>query len=432
MSTGSPSRREFLRDAGVLSLASAWPVHAAGSDVIRVGLVGCGGRGTEAAQQALTADPGARLVAMGDILLSRVQEKREQLRARKPGQVQVDDEHCFAGFDAYRHVIEASDVVLIANAAKFHPLHAYAALQAGRHVFVEKPHAIDPAGIHTVRAMAAMAKEKRLSLVSGLQSRFYRGYQETVARIHDGAIGDIVAIQETWLREPYGLYPRQPGLSEIESQASNQYHFHWLCGDDVPQTLIHNLDRASWAMRDAEPLGCYAMGGRSSLKGEIYGDVFDHNAVVYEFPNNIRLYAFCRTIPNCYNENSSLILGTKGRANITQTWIEGENKWQYTGGRMYADPSINPYQVEHNTLFQSIRGGTPFNSGEYMARSTLIGILGQLSSYTGKAVTWAEASASGFYYPPRPEEVNKETPPPVAPNADGNYPTLVPGVTRLL
>lgn len=420
-------RRNF-----VLSLAAAMPVHAAGSDRIRVGLVGCGGRGAEAALQALNADDGAQLVAMADVVMERVKEKRASLKGRKPAQVEVPDSQCFAGFDGYKHVIAASDVVVIANAAKFHPLHAYEALRAGKHVFVEKPHAIDPAGIQMVKAAAALAREKKLSLVSGLQSRFFQGYRETVARIHDGAIGDIVAVQETWLRAPYVLYPRKPGMTEVEYQGSNQYHFHWLSGDDITQTLIHNLDRASWAMRDAEPVRCYAMGGRSTLKGEIYGNVFDHHAVVYEFPKNVRLYAFCRTIDNCYNENSSLLMGTKGRANITAGWIEGETNWKYTGPRMYDRPDTNPYQIEHNELFRSIRRGTPFNSGDYMARSTMIGIIGQLSAYTGKEVKWDEAMKSSFFYPPKPEDVRGDMEPPVKPGADGSYPTFVPGVTTLL
>jgi predicted dehydrogenase len=425
-------RRDFLKGASVLAAAAASPVHAQGSGAIKVGVIGCGGRGTEAALQALTADDGARLVAMADIVRERMLEKRDQLKAKKPDQVQVNDDHCFTGFEAYKHVIEASDVVLIANAAKFHPLHALAALQAGKHVFVEKPHAIDPAGIQTVKQAAALAREKKLSLVSGLQSRFHPGYRETVQRIHDGAIGDIIAIQETWLRPPYVLNKRLPGQTEVEYQASNQYHFHWLSGDDVPQTLIHNLDRASWAMRDAAPERCYGMGGRSTLKGEVYGDVFDHHAVVYEFPKNIRLYAYCRTIDDCYNENSSLLMGTKGRANIRDTWIDGETKWKYSGPKQFSSTDANPYQIEHNVLFRSIRRGEPYNSGDYMVRSTLIGIMGQLSCYTGKAVAWNQAWESGFYYAPKPEDVRADMEPPVKPGPGGVYPTFIPGETKLL
>ncbi|MCL5745642.1 MAG: Gfo/Idh/MocA family oxidoreductase [Acidobacteria bacterium] len=423
------SRRDFLKTS--VALPAAMSAYAAGSDIIRVGMIGCGGRCTEAATQAMNADKGVRLVAMADIRMDRLQEKRTQLKAKYSGQVAVDDDHCFAGFDAYKHVIESADVILVANAAKFHPLHLMAGIQAGKHVFVEKPHAIDPAGIKMVQAACELAKQKRLCVLSGLQSRYYAGYAETIQRVHDGAIGDILAIQETWLRAPYVLYPRVPGLTEAEYQASNQYHFHWLSGDDMTQTLVHNFDRARWSMREQNPVKCWAMGGRSTLHGEIYGSVFDHNGAVFEFANGVRLYAFCRTIPGCYEENSSVLLGTKGRAFVTDTRIEGETNWRYDR-RMYSGAGSNPYQVEHNELFKAIRSGNPINSGHYMTGSTLMGIIGQLSSYTGKAVTWEQASKSGFYYPPRPEECTKDMQPPVVLNADGIYPVFTPGVTKLL
>ena len=426
------SRRTFLKSSAAAALASAPAVHAAGSDTIRIGMIGCGGRCTEAAGQAMTADRGVKLVAMADVLMERVREKRTVLQAKFPEQVAVDDGHCFAGFDAYKQVIASADVVLIANAAKFHPLHMMEAVRAGRHVFVEKPHAIDPAGIQMVRAACELAKQKGLSVLSGLQSRFSPVYRETVARVHDGAIGDIVAIQETWLRAPYVLYPRRPGLTEVEYQGSNQYHFHWLSGDDVPQTLVHNLDRAGWVMRGVAPARCYGMGGRSTLHGEIYGSVFDHHAVVYEFPGGVRLYAFCRTIDNCYDENSSMIMGTKGRCFLTQGRIEGENKWQYAGPKTYASAQSNPYQIEHVELFKAIRSGKPINSADYMARSTLMGIMGQFSCYTGKEVTWDQISTSSFFHPPRPEDVRADMEPPVKPGPDGTYPVLMPGVTKLL
>ncbi len=418
-------RRDFLK-------TSALGVFAAGSDTIRVGMIGAGGRCTEAATQAMNADKGVRLVAMADIRLDRLQEKRALLKLKYPAQVAVDDNHLFPGFDGYKHVIESSDVVLIANAAKFHPMHAMAALQAGKHVFVEKPHAIDPAGIKMVRAAAELAKQKNLCLLSGLQSRFHPGYRETIQRVHDGAIGEIIAIQETWLRAPYVLYPRVPGLTEVEYQASNQYHFYWLSGDDTPQTLVHNFDRARWAMKDQNPVRCYGMGGRSTLKGEIYGSVFDHHAVVYEFAGGVRMYAFCRTIPNCYEENSSVLLGTKGRASVTGTRIEAETNWRYAGPRTYSAPGANPYQIEHDELFKAIRSGKPINSGSYMADSTMVGIMGQLSCYTGKAVTWEQLRASDFYYAPKPEDVRADMEPPVKPDADGIYPVFTPGVTTLL
>ncbi len=435
--TTVPSRRDFLRASSAALPAAAgglgmMPGARAATDVIRVGVIGCGSRGPDAAINAMNADDGVRLVAMGDLVLDRVLEKRKVLAARLPHQVSVDNEHCFGGFDAYKRVIASADVVIIANAAKFHPLHMQAAIEAGKHVFVEKPHAIDPAGIQTVRAACEMARRKNLSVVSGLQSRYHPGYRETMARLREGAIGDIVAIEENFLRAPYGLYARQPGLTEVEYQGSNQYHFHWLSGDDVPQSLVHNLDRASWALNEQAPLKCHGMGGRSTLRGEIYGNVFDHHAVVYEFAGGVRLYAFCRTIPDCYNENSSILLGTKGRCNLTAMRIEGETNWTYTGPRAPANPSANPYLIEHVELFRAIRSGKPVNNCDYMTRSTLIAIMGQISCYTGKEVTWEQISASNFYYAPRPEDVRADMEPPVRPDAEGNYPTFVPGVTKML
>jgi len=295
-------------------------------------------------------------------------------------------------------------------------------------VFVEKPHAIDRVGVQQIEAACELAKRKGLSIVSGLQSRYHLGYRETMQRVHEGAIGDIVAIQETWLRGPYGLYARRPGMREVEYQASNQYHFHWLSGDDVPQTLIHNLDRSSWALGNAAPLRCWAMGGRSTLHGEIYGDTFDHNAIVYEFPKGVRVYAFCRTIDKCYEENSSLILGTKGRCDLLRLRITGETNWQSKEDTSKRDA----YDLEHMALFDGIRAAKPVNNGDYMARSTQIGVIGQVSSYTGQQVLWDEFEKSGFFYPPLPENVNRDMEPPVQPGPDGIYPVFVPGVTQLL
>lgn len=425
------TRRVFLQAAA--GLAPVVGAYAAASDIIRIGMIGCGGRCTEAAGQAMTADKGVRLVAMGDVLLERVHEKRKLLAGKFPAQVAVDDDHCFSGFDCYKRVIESVDVVLIANAAKFHPMQMMAAIEAGKHVFVEKPHAIDPAGIQVVRAACELARRKNLSVLSGLQSRYTPMYRETIQRIHDGAIGDVVAIEENFLRAPYVLYPRKPGQTEVEYQGSNQYHFHWLSGDDVPQSLVHNLDRASWVLREQPPAKCHGMGGRSTLHAEIYGNVFDHHAVVYEYGSGVRLYALCRTIPNCYNETSSIVVGTKGRAFLLQGRIEGETRWQYTGPRMYSSPDANPYQIEHNEFFKAIRTGQPIDSADYMARSTLIAIMGQLSCYTGKEVSWDQVTQSGFALGPRPEDVHKDMEPPVRPGPDGVYPVAAtPGVTRLL
>jgi len=426
------TRRDFLRSTALAGSAAVLggldisrSAHAASSDIIRVGVIGCGGRNTSAAGQALRADKGARLVAMCDIFMDRVKSVRESLKGRRGDQVVVDDDHCFAGFDSYMQVIESSDVVLIANAAKFHPLHAMAAIQAGKHLFVEKPHGIDPAGVRLMQRAADLAKEKRLCIVSGLQSRYHEGYAETVKRIHDGAIGDVVAIQEQWLRAPYGLGPRKPEYSELQWQCSVQYRFRWLSGDDVPQTLVHNLDRSSWVMKNQAPVKCYGLGGRSTMIAAEYGDVFDHHSVVYEFENGVPIYAYCRTTPNCYDNNSSLILGTKGKASLLNCRIWGETNWRWEG-------QCNPYQIEHNVLFEAIRSGNPVNNGAYMARSTMIGVMGQISCYTGKTVTWEKVNQSDFYYPPKPEECRDDMEPPTKPGPDGAYPVPVPGITEML
>jgi len=431
-SNKSLNRRQFLRTSAVAASAAAVATldlsrtaHAAGNDLIKVGMIGCGGRNAGAAAQALTADPGAKLVAMCDIFRDRIEAKRQEIKASRGAQVAVDDNHCFTGFDGYKHVIEAADVVLIANAAKFHPFHAMAAIQAGKHVFVEKPHGIDPAGIRLMQQACNLAKEKKLCIVSGLHSRFHSGYAETVQRIQDGAIGDVVTIEENFLRAPYGVTERKSGMSEIEWQCSTQYHFRWLSGDDVVQSLVHNLDRASWVLGNKVPVKCHGLGGRSTMTEPIYGDVFDHHSVVYELENGVRIYALCRTTTGCYDESSSLIFGSKGKASILNCRIWGATNWRWQG-------SCDPYQVEHDKLFAAIRSGAPINCGEYMARSTMITVMGQLSCYTGKEITWEEINKSDFYYPPKPEDCHDGMEPPTKPGVNGSYSVPEPGRTHMV
>ena len=426
------TRRKFLKSTAALAggalaskLTTGEVAYAGGSDIIRVGMIGCGGRNTGAASQALTADPGTRLVAMCDIFMDRVKGKRRILKQQKKDQVTVDDDHCFAGFDGYKHVIESSDVVVIANAAKFHPLHTMSAIKAGKHVFVEKPHGIDPAGLKLLQQASEIAKQKGLCLVSGLHSRYHTGYAETVKRIQDGAIGDVVAIEENFLRGPYGVIQRKEGLTELQWQCSTQYHFRWLSGDDVPQSLVHNLDRSSWAMGNKAPAKCHGMGGRSSMTEPIYGDVFDHHSVVYEFANGVRIYAFCRTTNGCHNDSSSIVLGSKGKASILGCRIWGETDWRWKG-------RCDPYQREHDVLFKAIRSGKPVNNGDYMVRSTMITVMGQISCYTGKEVTWEQINKSDFYYPPKPEDCRDDMEPPVKAGAHGSYPVPKPGFTKMI
>ncbi|HOB99100.1 MAG TPA: Gfo/Idh/MocA family oxidoreductase [Verrucomicrobiota bacterium] len=431
------TRRDFLKvsataaaGATLAGLDITRTAHAAGSDVIRLGMIGCGGRNTGAGAQALRADPGVRLVAMCDIFMDRVRGSREAIRGdlakqQRGDQVQVPDDQCFAGVDGYKKVIECCDAVVIANAAKFHPLHTMAAIQAGKHVFVEKPHGIDPAGIKLLESACALAKEKKLCVVSGLHSRYHTGYQELMKRIFDGAIGDIVTIEENFLRAPYGITDRKPGLSELEWQFSTQYHFVWLSGDDVVQSLVHNMDRASWALKEQAPVRCHGLGGRSSMTDAIYGDVFDHHTVVYQYENGARVYALCRTTTGCYDEYSSLIFGTKGRADVMACRIWGEKNWR-------GDAGCDAHYQEQVEYMKAIRAYTPINNGDYMARSTLIGIMGQISCYTGKEVTWEQITASDFFFPPRAEDCRDGMEPPTKPGPNGSYPVYIPGRTRLI
>jgi len=425
---GYSSRRDFLKAsaATVAGLSIARVAHAAGDNVIKIGMVGCGGRCAGAAADAMNADPGVQLVAMSDLFADRVEGRRKALKRQKPGQVAVDDDHCFVGLDGYKKVIDSVDVVLIACAAKFHPMYLRAGIQAGKHVFVEKPHGIDPAGIKVLTEATKLAREKKLGILSGLQSRFHPAIRETIQRVHDGQIGEIVSVEENFIRGPYGRTSRPRGVRELEAQYGNQYRFSWLCGDDVPQSLVHNMDRATWALQETPPVDAHGLGGRSGVQN-LLGDVFDHNSVVYRYASGVRAYAFCRTTMGCYNESSSIILGSKGIAYPLSGRITGENEWRFSGR------SESPYVAEHREFLKSIRAGKPLNCGDYMARSTLVTIMGQLSCYSGKLVTWDQVTKSDYFIPPRPEDCTWDMEPPTAPDENGVYPVCaMPGVTKNL
>ncbi|MFG0252773.1 MAG: Gfo/Idh/MocA family protein [Phycisphaerales bacterium JB038] len=425
----SQTRREFLKTstvglAALSGLSVARAAHVAGSETIRIGMIGCGDRCSGAAVQAMTAGPYVKLVAMYDVFEDRLQSHLETIRKARPDQVLVDADHCFTSFDGYKHVIESSDVVLIACASKFHPMYSEAAIRAGKHVFVEKPHGIDPVGVRRMQAACDLAAEKGLSIVSGLQSRFYQPYQEAVARIRDGAIGDITSVQSMFLRGPYRVYAREAGLSETQYHFRNWYHFRWLSGDDVAQSLVHNIDRVSWLLREEAPAKCFGLGGRSSSFGEIYGDMFDHHTAVYEYASGPRLYALCRTQNGCYNNSSDIIMGTKGTCHLShRPRIDGENPWRFSG------QGNNAYQAEQNALIESVRTGKPINGGSYMARSTLASVLGQVACYTGKLTTWEEIANSDLQFGPTPDESSFDTEPPTEPDDTGNYPIPMPGVS---
>jgi len=424
------TRRDFLKTsaagaATIAGLTVARSVHAAGDETIKVGMIGCGGRCTGAAAESLSAGPYVKLAAMYDVFDDRVQGRRKVLRDRFPDQVQVDDAHCFSDFEGYQKVIDSVDVVLIACASKFHPMYAEAAIKAGKHVFVEKPHAIDPVGCRRMQAVCDLAKEKGLSIVSGLQSRFHAGFQETVKRIHDGAIGDIVSMQSMFLRGPYQTVARNAAYTETQYQFSNWYHFCWLSGDDVPQSLVHNMDRGAWIMTEEMPKWCFGRAGLSTSFGEVYGDMFDHHTVVYEYASGARVYALCQTRNGCYGNSSDIVMGTKGVCHLGACRIEGENAWTFP-----RDQHNNPYVAEQKALIESIRNGQPINSGYHMANSTLSTVMGQIACYSGKPTNWDDVAKSDFQFGPSPDQASFDTAPPVTPDVTGNYPLPVPGVWK--
>jgi len=434
MASHSMSRREFLRDSavsgaaayGALSLARG--AHAAGSEVIKVGLIGCGGRGSGAAANAMNAGKDVRLVAVADVFAERIESARPQLKKMYPDQFQVDDAHSFVGFDAYQKVIQSGvDVVLIACTSHFHPVYVKAAIEAGKHVFVEKPVAVDPAGVRVAMAATEEAKKKNLSIVSGFCWRYDEGVRETVQRIRDGAIGQLVAVQATRLGGPYVLRVRQPGWNEMQYQFQNWYHFNWLSGSDPVQNLVHQIDNGAWVLGDAPPATAWGMGGRQVCTDpDHYGDEFDHHAIVYEYADGKRFYAYGRHIPGCYNEGTVVALGTKGRAFMpSRPYIEGEKPWRYEGVKS----GESMYDNEHKALFGAVRTGKPINDGHSMCFSSMLSILGEMVCCTGQQMTWEQAMKSKLSYAlPR---YGWDVEPPIKPGPDGRYPAILPGVTKL-
>ena len=430
----SATRRDFLKTSAtgavLAGLALGQGVHAQGREEIKIGMLGAGGRNGGAAVEAMKADPSVKLVAMSDVFENRVKAQRNTLMQAMPNQVACPDDHCFWDLDAYKKVIDMCDVVLIACASNFHPLYTEAAIQAGKHVFVEKPHAIDPNGIRRLEIACKLAKEKGLCIMSGLQSRWSLAWQDIMKRIHDGEIGDIIAMQSMFLRPPYNLVSRRLGLSELQYQFSNWYHFCWLSGDDVTQSLVHNVDRMSWAMQDELPDWAFATAGRSGSFGEVYGDMFDHASVVYEYKSGARMYAMCRTTSGCYNNSGDIIMGSKATCILDQNRFvkrNGEEIYRYRG------PGNNPYQTEHDELFKAIKSGNPINCGDFMCNSTMVAILGQIAAYQGNAVKYEDAYKADFHFGNvKPDDVTMAMEPPTLPDETGNYPIPLPGQTRFV
>ena len=316
------SRRHFLKTstavtAGVLAggLSLSRSAYAAGNDLLKVGLIGCGGRGTGAAANALNADPNAKLVAMGNVFPDRLAGSLKGLKDEYGNRVNVPSERCFIGFDAYRKVIASGvDVVILTEPPHFRPDHLKAAIEAGKHVFCEKPVAVDAPGVRSVLATCEKAKEKNLSIVSGLCWRYHPGVRETMKRVLDGAIGEILAIQETYLAGTLWERPRQKEWTEMEFQMRNWYYFTWLSGDHNVEQHVHSLDKALWAMHDEPPLCAWGLGGRQVRTEAKFGDIYDHHAVAYEYPKGVTVYAYTRQQAGCPIDVSDIFHGTKGRA----------------------------------------------------------------------------------------------------------------------
>ena len=420
--TISTSRRAFLKRsttavAGslVTGLSIAHSAHVAGSDAIRVGLVGCGGRGTGAATQVLNADRGARLVAMSDSFGDRLQtslrsmKKQEDIRDR----VLVDSGHQFTGFDGYQRVIASDvDVVLLTTPPHFRPMHLKACIEAGKHVFAEKPVAVDAPGVRSVLETTELAKRKSLCIVSGLNGRYSPVSQEIVRRIQDGAVGKIVAMHAARYGGGVWVRPRTPGMTDMQYQMRNWYYFTWLSGDFNVEQFVHQLDRMAWIMKDQPPVRCYSTGGRQARTGPDQGHIFDHFSSVFEYPEDVRVFTTTRHQLGCSNESQAVVMGTRGIADLQAGTITGENPWQAARrGR------ISTHQLEQDAFLAALRAGKVINNGNYMAKSTLMAIMSRMSAYTGRSLTWDQVlnskedlSPSGYTWDAEPPKAEVAVP----------------------
>ncbi len=391
------SRRDFLKTSSTAALAGALAAPhlltskaraASPGDTLKVGLIGCGGRGTGAAAQAMKADGNVRLHAVGDVFERAVQGAIKAVSAEAGAdKVKVTPETTFVGLDAYKKVLESGvDVVILATPPGFRPVHLRAAIEAGKHVFCEKPMATDVPGVRSVMESTRLAKERSLALVAGFCWRYDYPLRELFSRIHDGQIGDVRAIYGTYLTGPVKPMPpassRKEGMSDLEWMVRNWYNFNWLGGDGYVEQAVHTCDWLGWAMGDVVPLTCSAVGGRQIPAHG--GNIYDHIEANYTWANGVLGFLSQRQIPGCHSENNLTVIGSKGTARIEPrgAMITGDKPWRYQGEKP------NMYQVEHNELFASIRSGKPINDGERMAKSTLLGIMGRNAAYTGQELSW--------------------------------------------
>ncbi len=399
--SANDSRRGFMRNSAAV-VAAATTFHVASSkasaagdsndEILKVGLIGCGGRGYGAIRQAIMADPNARLVALGDTFADRVDGVLNKLTSQGSGiegRVMVDDDHKFVGFDAYKDVIAACDVVVLATPPSFRPVQLKAAIEGDCHVFCEKPIAVDPAGVRSVRETSKLAAKKGLSLVSGLCYRYQFAKQDVIKRIQDGALGKIQTMQTTYNTGALWFHDRQPEWSDMEYQVRNWLYHDWLSGDHINEQHIHSLDKIGWVMGNVYPVKAVSSGGRVVRTDEKYGNIYDHFNTVYEWADGTKCFSSCRqwasTNTTVSTNVSDWIYGTEGVGELQSHRIDSRKsgKWQHkpTG-------KDDMYQNEHNALFSSIRKGEAINNGQYMCDSTLMAIMGRLAAYTGMELSW--------------------------------------------
>lgn len=428
---GKTNRRLFLKSTGAAVVGSTLPFTAGFSkppggltaNTLRVGLIGCGGRGSGAAVQALAADPDVVLTAMGDVFSDHLEASLAAIMEEQPSKVKVNKTNKFVGFDAYKKVIDSDvDVVILTTPPAFRPEHLMAAVNAGKHVFCEKPVAVDAPGVRKVIEAAKKAKAKNLSLVSGFTFRYDNAKRALFEKVLNGEIGRIKTVSST--RNGGGLWykPRQDHWTDMEYQLRNWYYQNWLSGDYLVEMIVHSLDMMMWALGDKTPVKATGTGGRQVRTDPKYGNIFDHFAIEYEYENGVRAFNFSRQQQGCSNRNTVEIAGTEGDAFVNAggaVRITGKTTWEYQGGKN------DPYQTQHNELFASIRKGKPMNDGQMMANSTMVAILGRMVGYSGQTITWDEAMNSNQTLGPQPEQYSwnlKYSSPEVA----------IPGVTKVL
>jgi predicted dehydrogenase len=436
------TRREFVKNTSLLTgglfaapLIGKQQFFPTGNGEIKVAVVGCGGRGTGAAFQALSVKANTKLVAMADAFPDAVEECYKKLTSKEGSgesskdiraRVQVPEENRFHGFDAYKKAIALADVVILTTPPGFRPIHFEEAVKQGKHVFMEKPVATDPAGVKKVLEMAETAKAKKLNVVVGLQRHYQRLYREIMKRIHEGKLGDIVAAQAYWNNDGVWVRERKAGMSEMEYQMRNWYYFNWLCGDHICEQHIHNIDVVNWAKK-GYPVRAQGMGGREVRKGKDFGEIFDHHFVEFEYADGTILNSQCRHQKGTMSRVDEMLIGTKGSV-VCGTGImkdlKGKVIYKHEGAN---DP--NPYQVEHDELFDAIsKGEYRYADTENGAKSTMTSIMGRMATYSGQVIEWDKALNSGISI--MPKEFTWDTLPPVLPDADGLYAAAVPGKTK--